>query len=476
MRHLSGFDASFVYDEQPQEPQHTLKVCFLGEEASRAYNFEKAKEGARAWLGRLPLLRWRIQRIPLDLYHPVWVEDENIDLDHHLHRQRLPDGAGRKELCQAISEIASKPLDPNRPLWEHWWLEGYEGNKVVVVLKVSHALADGGSFVDLFERALFSDPVDDEAIHKLDRELADSAPPAVEHPGRAKLLMLGIRELALDFFVRAPKLALRALVARKRRRKEPDLIPRPTVTEAPHHIWGGPLGPRRAFYFTTVSLPAAKQIAKTFGITINDVVIAVAAGAVRSYLEQRNALPETPVVGSISASIRLPEERGNWGNRVTNRTVRMPTHLADPVERAHYAHTEAAAAKRDIQLQSGAQLAEWVELTPPFMLKLGTKLMRYVMRQMHTGGMMIVSNVRGPTSTLYTTDGPIENLVSVGHVKVVVALNVTVWSYVDKLNFGLYTDGDAFPDLDEMADHIDRAFEELVDTAKEQPVEKQMAT
>ena len=151
----------------------------------------------------------------------------------------------------------------------------------------------------------------------------------------------------------------------------------------------------------------------------------------------------------------------------------MPTHLADPVERVRYAHIEAAAAKRDIQLQSGAQLAEWVELTPPFILKLGTKLMRYVMRRMQTGGMMIVYNVRGPTSTLYTTSGPIENLVSVGHVKVVVALNITVWSYVDKLNFGLYTDVDAFPDLGEVADHIDRAFAELVDAAKEHRVENE---
>ena len=473
MQHLSGFDAMFVYDETPLESQHTLKVCFLGEEASRAYNFEDAKEGARTWLDRLPLLRWRVERIPFDVYHPVWVEAEDIDLDHHLHRQRLPDGAGRKELCQAISEIASKPLDPNRPLWEHWWLEGYEGNKVVIVLKVSHALADGGSFVDLFERALFTNPVDVEAVQKLDSEVSDSALAVVERPSRAKLLGLGVSGLARDFFVRAPKLALRSLEARKRRRAEPDLIPRPTLGEAPHHLWGGPLGPRRAFYFTTVSLSAAKQISKTFGVTVNDVVIAVSAGAVRSYLEQRKALPETPVVGSISASIRRPEEQGKWGNRVTNRTVRMPTHLADPVERVRYAHTEAAAAKRDIELRKDAQLAEWVELTPPFLLKAGTRLMRYAMRRMKTGGMMIVSNVRGPTSTLYTTHGPIENLVSVGHVKVVVALNVTVWSYVDKLNFGLYTDGEAFPDLGEVADHIDGAFAELVEVAKEHRAENE---
>jgi diacylglycerol O-acyltransferase len=473
MQHLSGFDAMFVYDESPLESQHTLKVCFLGDEASRAYSFENAKQGAGAWLERLPLLRWRVERIPFDIYHPVWIEEENIDIEHHLRRQQLPEGAGRKELCEAISEIASMPLDPNRPLWENWWLEGYEGHKVVMVMKVSHALADGGSFVDFFQRVLFTDPVDAEAINKLDREVTGSPTTGVQCPGRAKLLWLGIGQLARDFFVRAPKLALRTLAARRRRNREPALIPRPKVTEAPHHLWGGPLGPRRAFYFTTTSLPEAKQIAKTFGTTINDVVIAVAAGAVRGYLEQRDALPEPPVVGSISASIRLPEERGSWGNRVTNRTVRMPTHLADPVERLRYAHIEAAAAKRDIELQKGAQLAEWVDLTPPFLLKLGTKLMRYAMRRMRTGGMMIVSNVRGPTSTLYTSNGPIENLVSVGHVKVVVALNITVWSYVDKLNFGLYTDGEAFPELGDVADHIDEAFAELHEAARQYRAENE---
>jgi len=465
MRRLSGFDAMFIYTEHPRETHHTLKVCILGEEASAAYDFKDTKAGVRALFPRLPLLRWRLLRIPLDIHHPVWIENENIDLDYHVRRLRLPDGAGRKELCRAISEIASEPLDYARPLWETWWLEGYESDKVVAVLKVSHALADGGSFVDLFERALFAKPADAAAIREFNSVVADSGPPVVERPGRAKLILLGVSGLMRDIFVRAPRLGTRALQAHRQRREERDLPPRPTMAEAPHHVWEGPLSSRRTFYFTTVPLPSAKQIAKATDATVNDVVLAVSAGAVRSYLQQRDALPERPILANMTASMRRPEERGTWGNRVTTRLLRIPTHLADPLERLRYAQTEALEAKRDIELRSGAQMAEWIELTPPFIIKPLYRLMRYAIRRKPPGGALIVSNVRGPASTLYTLHGPVENIISVGNIMVAVALNITVWSYVDNLNFGLYTDEQAFPDISEVAEHIDRAFAELADAA-----------
>jgi diacylglycerol O-acyltransferase / wax synthase len=350
MRHLSGFDALFVYDDGPRETQHTIKVCFLSEEASRGYDFESAKAHLGTRLVKIPPLRWQVARIPFDLHHPVWIEAEAIDLDHHVRCRRLPDAAGRDELCRAISEIATEVLDPARPLWESWFLEGYEGNKVVIVLKVSHALADGGSIVDLFQHAMFAHPTEPEVAANIERAIADAMPPLEARPGRLKLFCLGAGELLRDIFLRMPRLLGATLRARRRQREARGQVPRPGFLDMPPHAFGGPLTPGRAFYFTTVPLASVRGIAKTCGATINDVVLTVAAGALRNYLKERAALPDVPLVASMAASIRQPDQRGAWGNHVTNRTFRLPTHLADPLERLRYARLEADAVKSDVAL------------------------------------------------------------------------------------------------------------------------------
>lgn len=465
MRHLSGFDAVFIYDDGPQETQHTLKVLFLSEEASLAYDFEYAKAHVGTRLVRLPPLRWQVMRIPFDLHHPVWVEAKSIDLDYHVRQLRLPEGAGREELCREISGIAAAPLDHARPLWETWFLEGYEGNRVVIVLKVSHALADGGSFVDLFEHAMFSQPTEPALAEDIDQALAMALPQLEAHPSRARLLWVGVRGLLRDLFVRLPRLGVATLRAHRRLREVRDLTGRPGLFEMPQHAFGGALPPGRTFYFTTVSLASAREIARTFSVTINDVVLSVAAGAMRKYLMARDALPEAPLVGSMAASIREPEQRGAWGNRVTNRALRLPTQLADPVERLRFAHIEAAEVKRDVALHAGAQFVDWIELAPPVVVKAGSWLMRRVVGFIRPPGTIILSNVRGPSSPLYTTHGPVENLISVGHVKNAASINITVWSYVEKLNFGMYTYS-AFPNIREVADGLEAAFAELLDAAQ----------
>jgi hypothetical protein len=152
MHRLTGFDAAFIYDERANEPQHTLKIAIWSPEASARYSLERTRRFVAARLPDIPPLRWRALRVPFDLHHPVWCESGAVDLVQHVRRLGIPAPAGRRELCEVISEIASQPLHPERPLWELWMLDGYEGDKVVAVLKLSHALADGGEARNLIER------------------------------------------------------------------------------------------------------------------------------------------------------------------------------------------------------------------------------------------------------------------------------------------------------------------------------------
>ena len=147
---LSGSDATFVLDEAV-EPQHTLKIAVFDEQSSLAFDFDHVADALGRAVQILPQMQWRAQFVPLGLGHPVWVTDPDYHVRNHLRHARLPEPGGKPELCKKIGELASQPVPAGRPPWELWFLEGFEGDRVVAVLKMNHALADGGTFAELLD-------------------------------------------------------------------------------------------------------------------------------------------------------------------------------------------------------------------------------------------------------------------------------------------------------------------------------------
>jgi WS/DGAT/MGAT family acyltransferase len=461
MHRMSGQDAHFIYDESPTEPQHTLKISFLGPAASAAWSFEASRCDLERRLPGLEPLRWRAVRVPLDLHHPVWVRDPELDLSHHLRRMRVPSPGGREELCGVISEILSQPLDPDRPLWELWWLEGYEGG-VVSVLKMSHALADGGESRRLLERLYSQTPLDD------DDARTPSAPLEGEPlPSRRRLVLDALRDLVHGLRWHVPHLVRATRAARRRiaaARAEGSLAaePAPNPLAGPPTSMGGRLSSRRAFHFFSVPLADALSLRRSLGCTVNDVVVAAVTGGVRRYLYAQGELPGVPVIGYMPASIRSDRDQQSWGNRVTARPLALPTHLADPLARLRAIQSQTARAKQEIRLLSGAHLEDWLAKLPPVAAKTITALMRsYVRFARRLPGLVSISSVAGPREVLHTRGGPVENFVSVGHMKYSAGLNSTVWSYAGNLNFGFYACARAVPDLGALSDAVAESFEEL---------------
>jgi diacylglycerol O-acyltransferase len=459
MRRMSGFDAQFVFDERPGEPQHTLKLAFLDADASRGFDLAAARRLVSERLARLDPLRWRVARVPLDLHQPVWLESGAPDLGWHVRRAAIPAPGGRPELCEVVSQIASVPLDPRRPLWELWLLEGFEGQKVVLALKLSHALADGGESHLLLER-LFG-PVPE-----------TSALPAAESPSRLALLRSALRDAIRD-------LARLAAVARTtlanawrghaQRLPGPSERLAPTPLRHPRTGFGGPLGPRRAFHYQTVSLAHARAVGKAFGCTLNEVLIAIVAGGVRRWLWEQRHLPGLATIGYLPISTRTESERGAWGNRVVSLPLALPTHLADPVARLRAAARENARLKAAFAAQRGGMIEDWQNVLSPLFTKSYAAFARAAARlRPRLSGGVVVSNVRGPVQPFTVAGGSVENLVSVGHVKWVSGLNVTAWSYAGQLNLALYAAEDAFPDLGRVASHLGDAFEELAKAAAQE--------
>jgi diacylglycerol O-acyltransferase len=458
MRRMSGFDAQFVFDERPNDPQHTLKLAFLDAPASAGFDLAAARRQVAARLARLDPLRWRAARVPFDLHHPLWLEAGAPDLAWHVRRAAIPAPAGRDELCEVVSQIASTPLDPARPRWELWLLEGFEGEKVVLLLKLSHALADGGECRILLERLFEPAP-----------EPSAAALPAAERASRLALLAGALRDRVRDLAALA-RVACRTLTAAWRQggeaRPAPAEPPAPTRLRSPRTSFGGPVGPRRAFHYQTLSLDAAREVGRTFGCTLNEVLIAAVAGGVRSWLREQSCLPGLATIGHVPLSTRSEAERGTWGNRVVSLSIALPTQLADPVLRLRAAARENARVKALFARRRGAFLEDWQNALPPLFAKAYGAAVRFVARLYpQLSGGVVVSNVRGPEQALVAPGGAVENLVSVGHVKWVSGLNVTAWSYAGKLNLGLYACADAFPALRPVADRIGESFEELVKAA-----------
>src|SRR3989442_500712 len=324
---MSGFDAQFIYDERPDEPQHTLKISFLGERASAAWSFASGRGDLARRLAVLEPLQWRALRVPFDLHHPVWVADPELDLDWHLRRAAVRAPGGRDELCETISQILSTPLDPDRPLWELWWLEGYEGG-VVSVLKISHALADGAATRRLLELLHTPDLAPDPGARRADRAL----------PSRWQLIRDALRDLWRTLVHHLPPLVRASLDARARvaAAREGDSIaaePSPDALGGPYHPLGGRLSRRRAFHYFSAPLAAALEVRRQLGGTVNDVAVAAVAGGVRRWLSERGALPALPTRAFMPASIRGADEALLLGNRITSRPLDLPTQIAGPIAR-----------------------------------------------------------------------------------------------------------------------------------------------
>jgi diacylglycerol O-acyltransferase len=462
MRRLAGVDALFLYNETPTQHMHTLKVGIIDPSQNPdGYSFEHDKEKLASRLHLVPPFRWRVVPTPLALHHPLVVESE-VDIDYHVRRAAVPSPGGPRELGEVISEIASRPLDKSRPLWELWMIEGLPGGRIAEVAKVHHTLADGVASVELLNQFL---------THEPSEEVPHDAPPWAPEVIPRPLERLRMALLELAGFL--PRYVMRIVhAAREARRRHAESLAH--HVEQPPAPGSGPdipvnrvISAQRRFAFGDLSLADAKTVRKALGGTLNDVVVATIAGAMRTWLARRGELPGVPLVGQIPVSTRSDEERKSWGNRVTAMYVAVHSEIEDPVERLRATQRATRAAKLELEDTRGARLSDWLELFPPFVSQLVFSRMPTWMKRRGRPSQanLTISNVPGPKEPLYYGKSRLEGFYSVGPVLEGIGLNVTVWSYVDRLAVGVIACRDAVPDAWEIVDAIRASLEELVKVA-----------
>jgi diacylglycerol O-acyltransferase / wax synthase len=462
MERLTGLDAGYLYMETPTLHMHTLKIAVLDPSTvPGGYSFPRVKEELGRRLHLLPPFRRRLVEVPFGLHHPLWIEDPDFDLDWHVRRVAVPSPGDQRELCELISDIAGHQLDRRRPLWEIWVVEGLAGGKVGFVTKLHHSVADGVAAAALLANVLEASPTaGSPAI----------APPwhpdAV--PGRLALVGGALVDAA-RVAVGVPGLVGRTVrgmrAAGRVRRSHPE-VPAATPLNTPKTRFNGALTPHRVFATATVPLAEVKAVRSAFGVTVNDVVLAMCAGALVRYLDKHGEKPSKPLLAGVPVSVSSEEVRLS-GNRVSNLFVSLRTDVEDPVARLHAIHDSASVAKEVHQALGASMLAEWSEATPPRPFAAFMRLYsRRRLADYHPPPQnAVISNVAGPAEPLYIAGARLTELYSVGPILEGIGLNVTVWSYLGTLYAGLLSCPELMPDLWDLAALLPEALDELRDAA-----------
>ncbi|MGD0379634.1 MAG: wax ester/triacylglycerol synthase family O-acyltransferase [Acidimicrobiales bacterium] len=413
-------------------------------------------------------LRRRVVRVPFGLHHPVWVEDPNFELDYHLRRASLPAPGGPGELAAFVADLAGRPLDQNSPLWEMHVVEGLESGHVAVVPKVHHALFDGSSGFEVVASFLDSGPVP--------RVVSPPRRPWRPEPIPTETELIGS---AMSSLVRQPERtagvlrrtlgAVHDLAERNRRlREEDDVVPPPAPFRAPRTSLNGALSPHRRFAFAQVPLDEIRTVRHVFGGTVNDVVLAAVAGALRRLLAERGERLEDSVVAMVPMSRRTEADRGELGNKVSAMLVSLATQIADPVERYTTIAAGTRLAKDQARVLSQELIQGWAQLAFPALSSRVARLAGNLRLFDHLPPLfnVLVSNIAGPDFALWCAGARLVALYPMGPLIEGVGLNVTVASYEGNLYVGILGCRELVPEVAHLGELLTDAFTELVKAAE----------
>jgi WS/DGAT/MGAT family acyltransferase len=452
MERMSGLDATFLYFETPNMHMHVLGVIVFDPATSdEPYSFERVKESMRSRLHLVQPFRRKLAPVPFNLHHPVWVEDAEFDLDYHIRRIGCPEPGTEKELAELVGDVASRPLDRTRPLWEMYIVEGLQNGYVASIAKMHHATIDGVSGANLMVHLFDLEPNPTVAPEAVPWE-PDRMPSDAERLAYAAVSRF---RRPLNIFKVLPQTARSVYNVVSRRRGGEGGMAAPF--SAPRTSFNAAITPHRRVAFATTSLEEVKQIKRALGATVNDVVQAIVSGALRRYLEGRGELPDKSLIATCPVSVRGDEEQNVIGsNRVSAMFSSLHTDIADPVERVAAIHEGNKGAKEEHNAVGADLLTNWAEFAAPTTFSLAARMYSGLKLSdrhpvIHN---LVISNVPGPPFPLYFAGAKLVGLNPLGPIMDGAGLNITVLSYVENINWGFIACRELMPDLWDLDDAI----------------------
>ncbi|HET6625131.1 MAG TPA: wax ester/triacylglycerol synthase family O-acyltransferase [Nocardioidaceae bacterium] len=480
MRQLTSLDAQFLNVESPTTVGHVGSLIVL--DPSTAPGGEWSLDTVRAVLEpRLHLaepFRQRLVPVPLGLGRPYWIDDPHFDIEFHLRELALPRPGTREQLGEQVARIHARPLDRTRPLWEIYVITGLEGGKAAFYSKVHHAAIDGVSGAEILETIMDITPEPRVVEPEPEQLLAHRMPSTVNLIRRGlhaaavnPLEVLRTVPKSLGYLDELPGATnfpgahllseSASAVARLLGQEQPDVGQR--TLHAPPTPLNGRITPHRRFAYGSLPLEDVKLVKNHFDMTVNDVVMALTASALRRWLLDHDALPGTPLVVAVPVSVRTDDQLGSNGNHVSVMMAELPTHIKDPEERMRFMRDSMQDAKRHFEAVPATLLQDLAQVIPTALSGLAARALFKLATVPGVLFNLFVSNVPGPQLPLYIAGAKVQGIYPVSAVTDMSGgLNITLFSYNGALDFGLIACREMVPDVWNLIGYLQDAMDEMV--------------
>ena len=481
MRQLSPLDAQFLNVESPTTVGHVGSLILLdpATSPSGSWTLEAVRQVFEPRLHLAVPLRQRLVSVPLGLGRPYWVDDPHFDIEFHLRELALPSPGTRQQLGEQVARIHARQLDRTRPLWEAYVITGLEDGKAAFYSKIHHAAIDGVSGAEILETIMDLTPeprlVEPEespfvprplpsTLGLVRRGLGAAARNPVEVVRAVPKSLSYLDELPGAGNIPGARLVAEAagLVSMAVGGGRPEVGHR--SLHPPRTPLNGHITAHRRIAYGSVPLSEVKLVKAHFGLTVNDVVMALTASALRRWLLDHDALPGTPLVAAVPVSVREAEGGESApGNHVSVMLAELPTHLADPHERLLVMKESMDEAKRHFEAVPASLLQDLSHVIPTALSGLAA---RALFRLATVPGLLFnlfVSNVPGPQLPLYIAGARVEGIYPISAVTDMTGgLNITLFSYDGNLDFGLVACREMVPDVWNLVGYLQEAMAELV--------------
>lgn len=460
---LSHLDVSFLHLESPSMPMHVGGVAIF-EAPAGGFDYDAFVALITSRIPLVPRYRQKVRWVPVGIGNPVWVDDNEFDLSYHVRRSALPRPGTDKQLKDFVARVQSRPLDRSRPLWEIYLVEGLTDGRVAIITKTHHAMVDGVGAIDMGQVILDTTP--EPALSKVDDWVPEREPSGAELVGGVLGDWLR-KPTAIAESVRAEASNVTAAAMRVAGVAGGLLAYAVTTAKpAPESPWNVAIGQQRRFGMARTELDDYKRIRKAHGGTVNDVVLATVAGALRAWLQTRgeNVASGTSLRAMVPVSVRGDSPAGPaLGNRVSTFFVDLPVGESNPMIRLSQVAYAMTGLKESGQSIGAEALIGLGGFAPPTLLALGARAAAALSKRLFN---VIVTNVPGPQMPLYAAGARMLEMYPVVPLVTNQALAIGLASYNGGVFWGINADRDAIPDVDVLATCIEESLAALLETAR----------
>ncbi len=450
---ISGVDAAFLYAETETSPMHVGSVIVI----EGSLKFETFREVLLSRIHQMPTLRKRLMFVPMSLDYPYWVDDPNFNIDLHLQHIALPKPGAWKQLRDLASSVFSEPLDRSRPLWSFIFVEGLDNipqvpkGSVAIISKIHHVAIDGMAGAGMMSLIFDMFP-------KAKKLPAPKPYKPKKLPNEIELIM----KSAVDFAknpLKLPTIVGNGIAASIKtgmltRTQSIDLPTAPF--SAPATPLNGIISAQRKWNTAMLDLKRVIALKRIMGTTLNDVILAICAGALRKYLSDKDQLPKQPLVAMVPISTRTGTDESNTGNKISAMLVQLATHIVDPVERLEKIHENTTLGKTYQDAAGAKTLSNLAEAVPFGVANLASRMYsRFNISKMHKPVFnVVITNVPGPSIPIYLQGHKMQTVMGMAPIIDGMGLIITVLSYDGHITISPTSDAKSMPDIDVFAKYL----------------------